>query len=271
MSTSRVVPLFSERRVASSRADSSRLTTALGVTLRELPARPAGLAACVAYLQEEPGRIAARPNSIRSLQKFRDSLFHAPGRELEMRMLWRESLATACCARLLAQAMNFDAPLLTGGGLLHRLSEVLTLRSLADAEFRSGQRLLGPVMQELAAARDEALVSRAIREWTLTDPLRDLLLQWRLDHTASSSSEVAKVLAVAQLLGFEHVHAGRSTPFAPEAACAELHFPMPVLEQVRANSTGLELLLLRAAAPMGPTSIVPNRSAATAEVALQPA
>ncbi len=79
------------------------------------------------------------------------------------------------------------------------------------------------------------------------------------------------MLAVAQLLGFEHVHAGRSTPFAPEAACDELHFPMPVLEQVRANGTGMEQLLLRAAAPMGPTSIVPNRSAATVEVALQPA
>jgi hypothetical protein len=77
------------------------------------------------------------------------------------------------------------------------------------------------------------------------------------------------VLAVAQLLGFEHVHAGRSTPFAPESACAELHFPMPVLEQVRVNSAGLELLLLRAASPMGPTSLVSSRPAA--EVALLPA
>lgn len=242
---------------------------ALGVTLRELPARPAGLPACVAYLQEEPGKVAFRPIGVRTLQKFRESLFHSPGRELEMRMLWREALATACFARQLALSLSMDAPLLTGGGLLHRLEEVLALRSLADAEFRSGQRLVGSVLQELAAARDSSLITRAIREWTLTDALRDLLLQWRQDHTATSSSEAARLLSVAQLLGFELVHAGRSTPFAAEMACEELQFPMPILEQGRSASAGIEQLLLRAAPLMGPVSLASSRP--VAEAALQPA
>ena len=159
MSEARVVYLKSAFRPAAPSADPSRILAALGIALRELPARPAGFATCVAYLQEEAGRLAVRPIAVRALQKFRDSLFHAPGRELEMRMLWRESLATACCARLIGLATQLDAPLLTGAGLLHRLEEVLALRSLADAEFRSGQRLRGPVLQELAAARDDRLAA----------------------------------------------------------------------------------------------------------------
>jgi hypothetical protein len=247
---------------------------ALGVTLRELPARPAGLASCVAYLQEEPARLSGRPIGLRTLQKFRESLFHSPGRELEMRLFWREALATACFARQLATGLSFDAPLLTSAGLLHRLGEVLSLRSLADAEFRSGQRLVGPVLQELAAANDSTLVARAIREWTLTDALRDLLLQWRQDHSSNSSSESARLLAVAQLLGFELVHAGRSTPFAAEMACEEMQFPVTILDQARAISAGIGQLLLRAAPPMGPVSLASSRSAvepASAGLSPQPA
>ena len=253
--SSTVVFLRSDGRPASPKADPSRLLGALGVTLRELPARPAGLTSCVGYLQEDPGRVAAKPIAVRALQKFRESLFHSPGRELEMRLLWRESLATACCARLLAGAMNSDAALLTGGGLLHRLKEVLALRSLADAEFRSGQRLLGPVMQELAAARDGTLAERAINEWTLADPLRELLVQWREDHAATGTPEAARQLALAQLLGFEIVHAGRSTPGVIEASCEQLRIPLAVADQVRACSPGIELLLLRAAPSMGPVSV----------------
>ena len=261
MSTSPVVFLRSDGRPATPKADPSRLMGALGVTLRELPARPAGLSSCVGYLQEDPGRVAAKPIAVRALQKFRESLFHSPGRELEMRLLWRESLATACCARLLARALNADAALLTGGGLLHRLKEVLALRSLADAEFRSGQRLLGPVMQELAAARDEDLAGRAIREWTLTDPLRELLVQWRQDHAANATSDASRQLALAQLLGFEIVHSGRSTPGVVETTCEQLRVPLAIVDQVRACSPGIELLLLRAAPAMGPMSVACVRPA----------
>lgn len=268
-----VIPLRKPASTDFRKPAASKLLAALGVTLRELPARPAGLSSCVAYLQEEPGRIISRPIAVRTLQKFRESLFHSPGREPEMRMLWRESLATACFARQLSLSLGLDAALLTGAGLLHRLEEVLGLRSLADAEFRSGQRLVGSVMPEIAAARDASLVTRAIREWTLTDALRDLLLQWREDHTATSSSESARLLAVAQLLGFELIHAGRSTPFAAEAACEQLHFPLPVLDQARALGAGVEQLLLRAAPPMGPVSIVATRSvdAPALQLAPQPA
>jgi hypothetical protein len=235
----------------------SKLIDALSITLRELPARPAGLVSCVACLQESPGKIALRPFALRTLQRFRESLFHAPGRELEMRLFWREALATACFARVLARSLSLDATLLTGGALLHRLGEVLALRLLADAEFRSGQRFFGSMMSELAAARDASLVARAISEWTLAGALRDLLLQWREDHSATSSSESARLLAVAQLLGFERVHGEHGTPLVAEAACEELHFPRSILDQARALGAGIEQLLLRAAPQMGPLAVAP--------------
>src|SRR5690606_14514200 len=125
-----------------------RLLGALEAELARCPPRPQGITACVAWLQEPPAQLGARQMAVRTLEQLRDGLFSAPGRRAEMALLWREALASACYARIIAAQTGFDGPLLTGAGLLHRVGEIAALRALARAETASGLRLIGPVRQQ---------------------------------------------------------------------------------------------------------------------------
>jgi HDOD domain len=220
-----------------------RVLTALGSALLRMPARPTGLAAVVAYLQEDAVLLTERPIGIRALSTLRDILFVAPGREIEMRVLWRESLATACCARLAALQMRFSSPLLTGAGLLHRVGDVTALRALAASEIASGQRLVGPVMHEMTAARDQDLANRVLRHWSLAPDLKELILGWRDDLPPGNRPESLRLLMLAQALASEIVHADSGTPGLADAACDALCLPVVVIEQMRALSAGIEALL----------------------------
>jgi HD-like signal output (HDOD) protein len=210
----------------------------------------------VAHLQEQPVRLASQMMALRTLQRFRDALFHAPGREAEMRQLWRESLAAGCYARLLATELTVDAPLLTGAALLHRLGEVLALRALSHAEFNAGQRLSDAMLEEATAAQSAPLGARAMAQWSISESLRTLLVKWRSDELWSGDEPAPRHLALAQLLAFEHVHAGRSTPGVVEAAFDQARLPLSLLDLLRGAQPSIEALLLRAAPRMGTITLV---------------
>lgn len=255
MNESRVVYLKS-RPAALGGSDTPRVLVALGHALERIPSCPAGFTACVAHLQEQPVRVATQLAALRALQRFRDALFHAPGREVEMRQMWRETLAAGCYARLLATEIAGDAPLLTGAALLHRMGEVLALRALTHAEFNAGQRLSEEALLEAMAAQNGPLATRAMEQWSISEALRTLLLKWRSEEMWSSEDPSARHLALAQLLAFEHVHAGRSTPGVVETAFDQAQLPQSLLDQLRSAQPSIEALLLRAAPRMGTVALV---------------
>jgi hypothetical protein len=221
----------------------TRVLQELGAALRRVPPKPAGIAACTGYLQQEAVRLAAWSAGIRALQSLRDSLFSAPGREEEMAGLWSESLACACFARVLAIETQSNASLLTVAGLLQRAVDLVALRALAAAELASGQRLEGPVMQELAAARDEDLECRVISHWALSLPLGALLRGWRVDQPNATRALEVRVLMLAQALAAERVRGSVTPPSLVESAAADLELPLSVVEKGRAASADIEALL----------------------------
>lgn len=224
-----------------------RVLAAFSQALLRPPPKPPGLAACVGYLQEEAVQLQSRQMGMRALQNLRLSLFAAPGRDQEMALLWREALATACFARVVAVNTRFDAPLLTGAGLLHRAGEISALRALAQAEREAGQRMVGPVMEEILNARDDELVSRVTRCWSLPGELRLLILRWREEQNRIQRPESVDLLTMAQAFATELVHAATCTPGLVEAAREALKLPMLMVEQARAASQGIESLLARLA------------------------
>ncbi|HMA10702.1 MAG TPA: HDOD domain-containing protein [Steroidobacteraceae bacterium] len=232
---------------AVSAPDAPRVVAAFSAALLRSPPRPNGLAACVGYLQEDAGRIPARQMGMRALQNLRGALFCAPGRDAEMALLWREALASACFARVVAMQSHFDAPLLTGAGLLHRAGEIVALRALAQAELEAGQRLVGPVMQEILNARDDELVSRVTRCWMLPCELRLLVIRWREEQDLARRPESVSLLIMAQAFATEMVHAATCTPGLVEAAGDSMKVPRQLIEQVRAAGPGIEALLAQLA------------------------
>jgi HDOD domain len=241
MNASSVVYLKTATRTVD--AGESRVLQELGAALRRVPPKPPGIAACTGYLQQEAVRLASWSAGIRSLQHLRDSLFCAPGREQEMVGLWRESLACACFARVLAVETQSNASLLTVAGLLQRAVDLVALRALAAAELASGQRLDGPVMQELAAARDEDLESRVISHWALSLPLGALLRGWRIDQPNATRAIDVRVLMLAQALAAERVRESVTPPSLVESAAADLELPLSLVEKGRSASADIETLL----------------------------
>lgn len=243
MPVSTVVPLRPRVRPEVLAPEAPRVVTAFGAALLRAPPKPVGLAACVAWLQESPARLPAQKIAVRALGNLRAGLFLAPGREEEMSLLWREALATACHARLIAAAARFDAPLLTGAGLLHRTGEIAALRALASAEQQAGQRLVGPVMQQILESRDDELVARVTRAWSLPGELRLVVLRWRDEQESLRRSEAVTLLTMAQALATEQVHSATCTPGLVEAAREALNLPASTIERARAERDAIEALL----------------------------
>jgi len=217
-----------------------------GELLRAPPA-PIGLDACVGYLQQPAGLLGSRQIGLRALQNLRASLFTAPGRDTEMALLWCEALATACYARIVADAAGFDAPLLTGAALLHRTGEIAALRALAQAEHVASQRLVGPVMQQILQARDDELIARVTHSWALPGELRLLVLRWRDAQEHSRRDVAVDLLTMAQALATEQVHAVTCVPGLAEAARASLQLPQAIVTAARAATDGIRVLLAQAA------------------------
>lgn len=242
MTGSSVVYLRPSSRPEALAPDAPRLMTAFAAALLRSPPRPNGIAACVAYLQEPPTQLLSHRLGLRALQNLRASLFVAPGREAEMDLLWREALVTACNARIVARLARFDAPLLTGAALLHRAGEIAALRALASAETTSGQRLTGLVMQEILDARDDELVARVTRSWSLPCELRMLVLRWRAEQESLKRCEAVTLLTMAQALATELVHADTCTPGLVDAAREALQLPVAMVEQARAEGAAIQAL-----------------------------
>jgi HD-like signal output (HDOD) protein len=197
----------------------------------------------VAWLQESPEQLGSRQMAVRALENLRTALFTAPGREAEMALLWREALASACYARVVAAQMNFDGPLLTGAGLLHRTGEIAALRALARAEGAAGQRLVGPVMQQIMDANDDELVSRVTRSWGLPGELRLTILRWRDEQENLNRPLCVTLLMMAQALATQLVHAATCTPGLVEAAQQSLGLPASLLDAGRSMTRGITSLL----------------------------
>jgi hypothetical protein len=243
MSAASVIPFPASRPASTLGREAPRVLMAFRAELARCPPRPPGLAACVAYLQEPFAQLPARQMAVRALQSLRTGLFAAPGRDAEMGLFWREALATACYARVIAQQSRSDASLLAGAGLLHRAGEIAALRALAVAEKKSDQRIAGSVIHEVLAASDDELFSRVTRSWALPGQLRLTLINWREQQDSLARPEGVSLLMMAQALATELVHAATCPPGLAEAACESLRLAPALVERSRAESPAIQALI----------------------------
>lgn len=242
---------FRSSRVPRSRAPGpDPIAAALALALTQVPPRPPAVTACVAYLQEDAQLLATREFGVRALLRLRDSLFNAPGRDAQMRNIWRESIATACASRQLARQTGLDHAVLTAAGLLHRVGDVWALTALARAEACTNVKLLGAAANESYAARDADLAARLMAAWQLTPEVSNAILGWRscLDLNAGNNAgplSLAQAVYLGHLLAVEQLHSRYCTPGVIDAAALELGVSCDVLDAVRENSAGTDVLLER--------------------------
>jgi hypothetical protein len=213
------------------------------------PDRPGGLEACVAHLAGGAEHLAQLPFGQRRLLTLRDSLFIAPGREPEMRRLWRETMATACNAAVLSRVLGLDESCVTAAALLHRISEVWLTAALADAEALTGARLRGAPLRELLNERGRHLLPRLVRTWALAPAVSQPLLAWREcgedSPAVTPPGRAARAVYLSYLLAAEQLYAGYTTPGVVEAAAEELGIAVTAIAAVRAEFCHIDALLMR--------------------------
>ena len=214
-----------------------------------------------AMLLHERARLAAQPAAFRAavnsladavppaggsldlapLRALHATLFVAPGREPEMHRIWRETLATAVLAGLIAGPLRLDRSVLVGAALLHRLDEVLFVAAVARAESTTPLRLHGSALRRAYSERD-AVLDGLLDGWDLDARIAPAVRDWRgcLDRRDGADGFAAsRGVYFAQLLAMTRLHPEEGAPGIVELAARELGVPDAVMQAVGAAAQDL--------------------------------
>lgn len=211
-----ILPFVLRRRASQLAPTGVALVLPLKRVTQAVPPRPDSLAHCVAWLQEDPAVLAGRAMAVRSLRRLESDLFSGSDGMVGLHRIWRESVATACIARLLSWRLGMDAGLLVAAGLLHRLGDVWPSRQLAAS-------------------------------WALTPAVTQVLEHWRHSLDGLEPGPVvmtpARAVHLAHLFAVEQLYGEYCTPGILEGAARELGVPAQVITAVRAEAAGIDPLL----------------------------
>jgi len=207
-----------------------------GMLLRErarLASQPAAFRAAVNSLAGAGPAVAA-PVDLAPLRALRATLFVAPGREPEMHRIWRETLATAVLASLIAAPLQLDRSVMVGAALLHRLDEMLFVTAVAHAEATTPLRLRGPALRRAYSERD-AVLAGLLEGWDLDPRIVPAVRDWRscLDVSEDGGGFTAsRGVYFAHLLAMTRLYPEEGAPGIVELAARELGVPDAVAQTV---------------------------------------
>jgi HD-like signal output (HDOD) protein len=140
----------------------------------------------------------------------RGQVFRAPGHEAYIDELWRESLATAMWARIIAntiiQVRKSQADVAYLCGLLHLIGRAgaLSLLSRAEAERRlvCHTRSVNGLLDEFEAE----CAKQVVNDWCLPKPVVSGVLHWRGYETLDDFRDVAATVNAARQLATASLH-----------------------------------------------------------------
>lgn len=216
----------------------------LGPALRRerarLASQPAALRAAINTLIDAapPGAAAVDLAPLRAL---RATVFVAPGHEPQMGQIWRETLATAALASLVANPLGLERTVLVAAALLHRIDEVLFVSAVARADSANPNPLRGPALRRAYSGRDTALEG-LLEGWNLDARIVSAVRAWRscLDHCEGGGAfTVSRGVYFAHLLAMTRLYPEEGVPGIVELAAQELGVPDQVQAVVRDASLWL--------------------------------
>ena len=173
---------------------------------------------------------APLPESVGALRR---TLFSAPGRDEEMRQLWRSSLATASGAWQLALGSAVSPGAAALGGLLHRAGAARLCAVVAAQETVSGLPLHASLRRQLEAAHEATLRDALLTAWEVPSEAARASREWRaaVDDTATASA--ARLVYLAQLLASEALQPQFCAPALANGAAARFSVGAERLQAAR--------------------------------------
>ena len=192
---------------------------------QSIPAAPESLPALLAAC----GEVASlnRPDCRTALTEIRARLFQIPGRDVEARAFWQESLAGAMFAARVARLTEASVTASFMGALLHRAGEALALKILARVELEYRMKLDSSSRREWCASHSAELAERLTRKWNLPEqaalPTGDL----------AAASVESKAVYFGRLFAIELLQPEFCVPGALDHAAADLGLSADLVAQVR--------------------------------------
>jgi hypothetical protein len=191
-----------------------------------LAAQPAALRAAINCLA---GAVPPATGAIdlAPLRALRACVFVAPGHEPQLQRIWRETLATAVLAGLIAGPLGLDRTVLVGAALLHRLDEVLFVSAVARVDASAPLPLRGAALRRAFAGRDTDL-DGLLEGWDLDARIVSAVRGWRtcLDRCDGGAGFApSRGVYFGHLLAMTRLYPDEGVPGIVELAAQELGVP----------------------------------------------
>lgn len=229
-------------RIQAGRRVLDALDAAMFSRARGIPARPAVLGVLWTSSAERlDGK--ALDTALRSvLPDIRQAIYCAPGREIEMRALWREAIASAFLAIQLARRQGISAAAAGIGGLLHRAGDALALQALDATEREYGARADGSVRARLIALHEPTFTAGLVHAWQLPAMSAAAIVGWRRHGERAAETPESKAVYVAHLLAAELLLPGFCAPELTSAVATRSGTSATDLQALRAQMGVLRTL-----------------------------
>jgi HDOD domain len=187
-------PIASSARQARALEARAAVSRRFTIAARTLPAAP------LDFSRYQEWVLLPEPAELDSLNT---AAYTAEGRAEEIRALWQATLATAICARRVAEAFAVDPSTCIAASLLHRIGDALALTALARSEDEAGVRLDAPSRTDLCASESNAIGERAMRWWSVPPNVASIVIGWRRFGEFATNDRSAATVYLADLLATE--------------------------------------------------------------------
>lgn len=224
----------------SSESASSTALRQFDAALREQATRvvdaPVPIPSLIAALERWNVNGAVRAMLPAAVLAAEQAVYRAPGRDVEMRALWRAALATCVAAWQLAQhtadarAHRDWAAEVALGGLLYRAGAARLLAAVAQHESASGSRLHAALRRQIEQAHEAHFRDALLTAWNLPRVAALAASGWRAALDAPAATGGMQLVYLAQLLASEALQ----PQFCPPALAAG------VAERLRVDARRLQ-------------------------------
>jgi HD-like signal output (HDOD) protein len=161
----------------------------------------------------------------------------APARGPELRALWNECVVTAAFSLRLAPLLRADAEISAVAALLHRLGDLLTLRTIGTLEHAMRVRLDATSRADLCAEHGGQLLDRTVRAWGIAPRAASTAAEWRRLREFPAAAAEATVVYLARLFAIERLSPQFCALGMIEHACEEAGIDADAMEQLRDDTS----------------------------------
>ncbi|HPF27411.1 MAG TPA: HDOD domain-containing protein [Steroidobacteraceae bacterium] len=203
--------------------------------LRDLPAAPLNFAALESWAPLPGGA------ELRALHR---TAFDGAGRQKQLDVIWRDSLATAFCASRVARQLGAQVSVSAAAGLLHRIGDALTLSAVIRSETDAGVVLDAPSRATLVNQHAGETAERVLRWWCIPASVAATALGWRRFGEFPAGPKNCAAVYLAHLLTIEWLEPRLCAPGIVESVAGELGLDAAAVAACRPD-TGVQARLAK--------------------------